>query len=192
MQRLIVLGFVGLLVSCSHAKKTAALYPVDSLLNAQAKYLSENKALLTKTVVLSGKQEEISLSPKDANAWRNELDVFTALEVINKPTNRSYYSIEDLSDSRSNLKVKSFVTKEDLPVKYIKIYYYQTPNKLRRLEAQFNESNTLYSSSRDLAMDFHQFGDNIVLTSYNIAGGQKMLLDDSVQYRISGLLTGLK
>jgi hypothetical protein len=105
MRLLIVLGFIGLLISCSDAKKTAALYPVDSLLNAQAKYLSDKKAQLKKTVVLSGKQEEISLSPKNMNAWRNELDVFTALDVINKPTNRSYYSIEDLSDSRSNLKV---------------------------------------------------------------------------------------
>ncbi|HMG88561.1 MAG TPA: hypothetical protein VK589_00825 [Chryseolinea sp.] len=191
MQRLIILGFIGLLVSCSDGKKTAALYPVDSLLHAQARYLSEKKALLKKVIVLGGKQEEISLSPKDIIAWRNELEVFTALDVINKPINRSYYSIEDISDSRSNLKVKSFATKEDLPVRYIKIYYYQTPNKLRRLEAQFKESNSLYNSSRDLAMDFQQFGDTIVLTSYNIVGGQKMLLDDSVQYRISGTLSGL-
>ena len=191
MQRLLVLIFIGLLIACSEGKKTAALYPVDSLLNAQARYLSDKKAVLKKVVVLSGKEEEISLSPKDIIAWRNELEVFTALDVINKPINRRYYSIEDLSDSRSNLKVKSFATKEDLPVRFIKIYYYKEPNKLRRLEAQFKESNSLYNSSRDLAMDFQQFGDTIVLTSYNIVGGQKMLLDDSVQYRISGSLSVL-
>jgi hypothetical protein len=191
MQRLIVLVFIGLLFSCSEGKKTRALYPVDSLLSAQAKYLSDKKALLKKVVVLSGKEEEISLSPKDIIAWRNELEVFTALDVINKPINRRYYSIEDLSDSRSNLKVKSFATKEDLPVRFIKIYYYKDPNKLRRLEAHFKESNSLYNSSRDLAMDFQQFGDTVVLTSYNIVGGQKMLLDDSVQYRISGSLSVL-
>jgi hypothetical protein len=192
MQRLIVLGLIGFLVSCSEDKKTAALYPVDSLLNAQARYLAEKKAVLKKVVNLSGKEEEVSLSPKDITAWRNELEAFTALDVINKPINRRYYSIEDLSDSRSNLKVKSFATKEDLPVRFIKIYYYKEPNKLRRLEAQFKESNSLYNSSRNLAMDFQQFGDTIVLTSYNIVGGQKMLLDDSVQYRISGLLSILK
>jgi hypothetical protein len=189
MQRLIVLVFIGLMFSCSEGKKTEALYPVDSLLNAQARYLSDKKAQLKKVVVLSGKEEEISLSPKDIIAWRNELEVFTALDVINKPINRRYYTIEDLSDNRSNLKVKSFATKEDLPVRFIKIYYYKEPNKLRRLEAQFKESNSLYNSSRDLVMDFQQFGDTIVLTSYNIVGGQKMLLDDSVQYRISGSLS---
>ena len=191
MQRLIVLILLASFVSCSDNKKTIALYPIDSLLQAQASYLSEKKARLKKVVILGGKEEEISVAPKDIVAWRNELEIFTALDVINKPINRSYYSIEDLSDSRSNLKVKSISTKEDLPVKYIKIYYCQEPNKLRRLEAQFNESNSLYKSSRDLTMDFQQFGDTIVLTSYNIAGGQKMLLDDSVQYRIIGSLSEL-
>ena len=188
MQRLIVLIIIGSLVSCSEGKKTKALYPVDSLLQAQANYLSARKAHLKKVVLLGGKEEEISLAPKDIKAWRNELEIFTALDVINKPINRSYYSIEDLSDSRSNLKVKAFTTKEDLPVRYIKIYYYQSPNKLRRLEAQFKESNSLYSSLRDLTMDFQQFGDTIVLTSYNIVGGQKMLLDDTVKYHITGSL----
>ena len=188
MQRLIVLILIGSLFSCSEGKKTKAMYPVDSLLQAQANYLSVKKAHLKKTVLLGGKEEEISLYPKDIIAWRNELEIFTALDVINKPINRSYYSIEDLSDSRSNLKVKSFTTTEDLPVRFIKIYYYQSPNKLRRLEAQFKESNSLYTSSRDLTMDFQQFGDTIVLTSYNISGGQKMLLDDTVQYHITGSL----
>ncbi|HEY5919702.1 MAG TPA: hypothetical protein VIU13_19920 [Chryseolinea sp.] len=188
MQRLIVLILIGSLFSCSDGKKTKAMYPVDSLLQAQANYLSVKKAHLKKTVLLGGKEEEISLYPKDIIAWRNELEIFTALDVINKPINRSYYSIEDLSDSRSNLKVKSFTTTEDLPVRFIKIYYYQSPNKLRRLEAQFKESNSLYTSSRDLTMDFQQFGDTIVLTSYNISGGQKMLLDDTVQYHITGSL----
>jgi len=188
MQRLIVLILIGSLVSCSEGKKTKALYPIDSLLQAQANYLSARKAHLKKIVLLGGKEEEISLSPKDIIAWRNELEIFTALDVINKPINRSYYSIEDLSDSRSNLKVKASTTTEDLPVRYIKIYYYQSPNKLRRLEAQFKESNSLYTSLRDLTMDFQQFGDTIVLTSYNIVGGQKMLLDDTVQYHITGSL----
>ena len=126
MQRLIVLILVGSLVSCSEGKKTKALYPVDSLLQAQANYLSSKKARLKKIVLLGGKEEEISLAPKDIIAWRNELEIFTALDVINKPINRSYYTIKDLSDSSSNLKVKAFATTEDLPVRFIKIYYYQS------------------------------------------------------------------
>jgi hypothetical protein len=192
MYRLVFLAVVFSLTSCSERKKTKPLYPVDSLLNAQARYLSEKKAIVRKVVILDGKEEEISVSPKDNTAWRNELEVFTALDVINKPVNRGYYSIEEFSDSRSNLMVKSFTTKEeDLPVKYFKIYYQNKPERLRKLEAHFNELNSLYKSSRELTMDFQQFGDTVVLTSYNIVGGQKMILDDSVQYRISGSLNVL-
>jgi hypothetical protein len=85
--------------------------------------------------------------------------------------------------------VKSFSTKEEgLPVKYFKIYYQYNPSRLRKLEARFYELSSLYKSSRELTMDFQQFGDTVVLTSYSIVGGQKMMLDDSVQYRISGSL----
>jgi hypothetical protein len=189
MYRLVVLALVVSLSCCSESKKTKALYPVDSLLNAQARFLSKRKAIVKKVVVLDGKDEEISVSPKDVTAWRSELEVFSALDVINKPVNRGYYSIEEFSDIRSNLIVKSFTTKqEDLPVKYFKIYYQHMPTRLRKLEAHFNELTSLYKSSRELTMNFQQFGDTVVLTSYSIVGGQKMVFDDSVQYRISGSL----
>ena len=189
MYRLVILAFALSLSSCSQNEKTKALYPVDSLLNAQARYLSEKKASVDKVVILDGKEEKISLTPKDTIAWRNELEIFTTLDVINKPVNRSYYSIEEFSDNKSNLMVKAFTTKEeDLPVKFFRIYYQHKPNRLRKLEAQFNELTSLYKTSRELTMNFQQFGDTVALTAYSIVGGQKMMLDDSVQYRISGSL----
>lgn len=192
MYRLVVIALIVSVCSCSVRKKTKALYPVDSLLSAQAKYLSAKKAVVKKVVVLDGKEEQISLTPKDTAAWRNELEVFTALDVINKPVNRSYYAVEETSDSRSNLIVKSFTTtQDDVPVKYFKIYYQSKPSRLRKLEAHFNELTALYKSGRELTMEFQQFGDTVVLTSYSIVGGQKMMLDDSVQYRIRGSLTVL-
>ena len=192
MHRLIFIALVVSLTSCSERKKTKPLYPVDSLLNAQAGYLSDRKATVKKLVILDGKEEEILLSPKDSTAWKNELEIFSALNVINKPVNRDYYTIEEVSDNRSNLIVKSFTTKqEDLPVKYFKIYYQNKPSRLRKIEAHFNEATSLYKSSRELTMDFQQFGDTVVITSYSIVGGQKMMLDDSVQYRISGSLNVL-
>jgi len=189
MYRLVIVALILSLTACSKNKKTKALYPVDSLLNAQARYLSERKATVKKVVILDGKEEEISVTPRDMMAWRNELEIFITLDVINKPVNKNFYSVEEFSDSKSNLMVKSFTTKEeDLPVKYFKIYYQHKPSRLRKLEAQFNEMTSLYKTSRELTMNFQQFGDTVVLTSYSIVGGQKMMLDDSVQYRISGSL----
>src|SRR5215510_2431026 len=103
MHRLVVLALIVSLTSCFDGKKTQALYPIDSLLSAQARYLSQKKVIHKKVVVLGGKEEEVSVGPQDSAAWRSELEVFTALNVINKPVNRGYYSIEELSDARSNL-----------------------------------------------------------------------------------------
>lgn len=192
MHRLVVLALLVSLTSCFDGKKTQALYPIDSLLSAQARYLSQKKVIHKKIVVLGDKEEEISIGPQDSAAWRNELEVFSALSVINKPVNKSFYTIEELSDVRSNLKMKSFSTKkEDLPVKYFRIYFQHQPNRIRKLEARFNDLSSLYKSSRELRMEFQQFGDTVVLTSYDIVGGQKMVMDDSVQYSVRGSLTVL-
>jgi hypothetical protein len=176
-------------MSCSKKEKTGSLYAIDSLLTAQVKYLTEQKATLTKVTLLGGKEDKVSLTPKDSAAWKNELEIFATMDMINKPTNKVYYQADDLSDIRSNLNVKAFSTKEDLPIRYLRVYYHEDISKLRKLEAEFNELNSLYKSSRMLVMEFQQMGNNVVLTSYEIVGGQKMFLGDSVQYNIKGTLS---
>jgi len=191
MRKISLLCFsVTLFFSCSNKEKYgSSLYSIDSLLTAQVKYLSENKAALTKETRLGDKHDKISFTPKDTLAWKKELEMFAALDVINKPVNKDLYQIESLADDKSNLRVKAFTAKTELPVKYLRIYYQQAPDKIRKIEAQFNESNSLYESSRSLTMEFHQVDNKTVLTSYAIAGGQKMFLADSVQYKISGALS---
>lgn len=176
-------------MSCSKKEKKGNLYAIDSLLTAQIHYLSEKKATLTKVTLLGDKEDKVSLTPKDLAAWKNELEIFAMIDMINKPTNKVYYQADDLADIRSNLNVKSFSTKEDLPIKYLRVYYHDDISKLRKLEAEFNELNSLYKSARTLMMEFQQMGNNVVLTSYEIEGGQKMFLGDSVQYNIKGTLS---
>ncbi len=122
--------------------------------------------------------------PKNAMDWKNELAIFSELDVINKPINKGAYKVENQADAKSNLSIKSFYTTADLPVKYLRIYYHQSLNKIRKIEAQYNDANSLYMSSRYLAMEFEDSFNKTILTSYSIKGGQKMFLDDSVQYTI--------
>lgn len=178
------------LSSCSNSKKVrGGLYPVDSLISAQARYLSQSRASLSKTTRLGDRHDKVLVTPKDTIAWKKELEIFAALDIINKPVNRSLYKSEMTSDIRSNLNVRSFTTSEELPVKYLKIYYRGTPDKVRMIEAQYVETNALFKSARSLIMEFVEVNNKTLLTSYSIDGGQKMFLGDTVQYHVAGNLT---
>jgi hypothetical protein len=174
-----------LFISCSTEKqKPAGLYNVDSLINTQIRYLISHNAAISKKAVLNGEEKITTTNPKDSSDWNEELAIFLELDVVNKPINKGAYKIETYADNKSNLSVKSFTTTEDLPVKYLRLYYQQSMGQLRKIEAQYRETNSLYMSSRFLTMEFENIFNKTMLTSYSIAGGQKMFLDDSVQYTI--------
>jgi hypothetical protein len=197
LKPIVCILLVATLSSCQTGnKKTVALYNADSLITTQVAYLSEHKARLHKVTKLDDKDSEAATVPDGARGWENELDIFRQLESVNKPVNRSLYIVEKSSDVKSNLEVKTFMgqpepgkKKVEMPVKYLKVYYQNTPDNIRKIEAQYDESNTLYTGSRFLKMEFQQVYNKTVLTSYSITGGQKMFMGDSVSYNISAFVT---
>lgn len=165
-------------------------YPIDSLVSSQIHFLTEAKASTHKVARLGEKEEKQTIQPKDSTGWMNELDIFRELKTLNKPINAGAYKVEDgLTDSRSNLKVKTIATDKELPVRSMKIYYYGKPENVKRIEAQFNEANSLYSSTRYLTMEFEDVYNKPVLSSYSINGGQKMFLGDTVVFSVKGNIT---
>jgi hypothetical protein len=173
-------------LSCSaEEQNTAGLYNVDSLFKTQIDYLVGHDAVINKKAVLNGVEKIITIDPKDSLAWNAELAIFFELDMVNKPIHKGIYKVEEYADKKSNLSVKSFSTTEDLPVRFLKIYYQNSLSQLRKIEAQYNEANSLYSSRRFLTVEFENVYNKTILTSYSIAGGQKMFLDDSVQYHIA-------
>lgn len=185
------------LFSCQTGKnKNVALYNADSLITTQVAFLSEHKARLHKITKLGDKESEAATVPKSVKDWENELDIFRELASVNKPVNRRLYAVERSSDVKSNLEVKSFIgqpepgkKKVEMPVKYLKVFYQNTPDNIRKIEAQYDESNALYTGSRFLKMEFQQVYNKTVLTSYSITGGQKIFMGDSVSYDISAFVT---
>jgi len=183
--------------SCSNKQKvTSDLFNVDSLIQAQVRYLQEEHAGLKKVSSLGNSSDSVSTTPKDTTAWKNELEAFSVLHLINKPVNRNSYTIENQPDTRSNLSVRTFAIKaslpadeKKLPIEYLKIYYQENPDKIRRIEGQYRESGMMYKTLQILRMEFQPVNDTMVLTSYSIAGGQKMLMGDSVQYKINTAVT---
>jgi hypothetical protein len=193
------------LASCSQPKNNATVFfPVDSLVKSQVAYLANVHATLKKTATLGDSRDEKSYAPADAASWEKELEIFSALNAINKPINAKAYIIDhDLTDLRSNLKVDAWTAKpgekEDLPIRSLRVYY-QQPRELRRVEAEFDESNAvrrpdlyrrsgLYQSHRLLTMEFQKVNNKTVLISYSIEGGQKMYLGDTVRYNIAAAIT---
>lgn len=160
------------------------LYNIDSVITRQIFYLKNNGAEIRKKAVLNGQEKITIVSPKDSLDWSEELGVFLDLDVINKPIYKEQYKVEDLADKESNLRVKSYTTTEDLPVKFLRVYYHRSTGQVRKIEAKYDEANSLYTSSRFLTLEFENTSDITLLTSYYVDGGQKMFLDDSVEYTI--------
>ena len=187
-----ILIFIFIFSSCKKKPEhRVVFYNIDSLITAQVKLLSSQKTSTQKTSTLDGKQSLSTLQLKDTLSWENELSVFREIDMVNKPINRDAYKLSDgISDTKSNLTIKSVgTTKAELPVEYLLLYYHQLPQKVKRIEAHFRETNSLYSSSRYMTLEFQEINNAPMLTYYSIRGGQKMFMGDSVQYTIQGSIT---
>ncbi|MDL5047375.1 hypothetical protein QQ054_15255 [Oscillatoria amoena NRMC-F 0135] len=187
-------GFVFLLVitwSCTTTVNDHSTYfPVDSLIRAQAIHLVEINASLTKHAQIDGTEETTSFIPADTNAWLKELDIFSALNAINKPVNHGGYEVtEGRDEASSNLVVRAFTSKISLPVEWLKVYYQDSPRNIRRMEALYREDSSLMKGSRMVIMEFQELNNKITLTSYSIEGGQAMFLASPVEFSITGTIT---
>jgi hypothetical protein len=187
----ILVAPVLLFISCSQQKeKSVMYYPIDSLLNAQVNYLTEAKAKLSKDADINGLKESKLVAPTDTAAWQHELDIFFALNTLNKPINvGSYIVVAAQPDSTSNLLINSFTTTEDLPVKYFYVYYLDNPSNIKKIVALYSETNSLLKESRVLTLEFKEVYNKNILSSYSILGGQKMFLGDSVQFSVRGTIS---
>lgn len=171
--------------SCREATQESNSY-FDSLVTNTGDYLIKNKARLNKHAVLNANQDTTTFFP-DSLQWNNELDVFRQLSVSQKPAYRDDYEIKDgLRDSKSNLTIRELKSSKAIPVPFVRFYYHQNISRLKRIEAEHTESNSLYSTSRYLTMEFVERDGKPVLSYYAIDGIQKMILSDSTSYHIQG------
>jgi hypothetical protein len=72
---------------------------------------------------------------------------------------------------------------------YLKVFYLDSPSKIKRIEALYREETSLLKGSRLVIMEFQEIEGQTVLVSYSIEGGQKMFLGDSVQFSVKGTVT---
>ncbi len=188
--RLFLSGFVILLVASScnqtEVKYKKSYFDFDSLITRQVKALA--KSNWKKISSLNKKMDTVSIRP-DSLQWSNELDVFRQLDAINKPVLKGYYSIVHRKDVHSNLSVKSFEFNLDneekitSPVPIVDFYYFNQISDLRKIVAVYQEKNVLFTSQRQLSLEFEE-GSSKNIVNYKISGFQKMMLTDSVLLKI--------
>lgn len=172
--------------ACNSKKPQVVFYPIDSLVSSQVIALSESNAILRKEAML-GSASDTAIATPDSLGWSEELNIFRQLDVINRPVNVGTYRITDEEvDPGSNLTIKEFVSTTDQPVRYLRIYYDRSIDRPRKIEALYREENALYRSTREMAMEFQQLDNTLVLTSYAILGSQKMVFEDSITFAVRG------
>lgn len=186
---LLVIVLVGgncIMNSCERPSAQRQYYNLDSLLQEQIIFLAKSRAVVHKEAKMNSLAHDSTYAPPDSIGWTKELDIFTDAGILNKPINRGSYSITDgLQDEGSNLTIRAYTATKPMPLVYLKIYYLNTPSKLRKLEAFYEEENVLMKSSRKLVMEFTDVQQNNILSAYRVEGNQKMFIGDSVHFIIS-------
>jgi len=184
------------LFSCSQAEqevKTGELYfSLEKLVEEQVSILSSGTYQIKKTAFLNEKHDEKILKP-DSLGWLDELKLFRDAD-INLPSLRGVYEmVAGPGELTSNLQEIDFIpVKEVQGVQYIKVFYAENRDDVRRIETRVTKVNSLFRGETILKLELRRDGENnLVLTSYEITGGQKIIMLDSVEYKITGLVTRL-
>lgn len=191
--RLFILPLIGIL-SCTdpveRESDSLKYYDLNGLIDQQLVWLIELNPKIQKTAVLNGIPESSSMH-LDSVQWARELKIFRDADLNKSRLRQEYRIVEDLSEPTSNLKIRLYeaINKEMMEVEYLKIFYVEEEDDLRKLEASVREKNALFSSKKMLYMTFEDNGNgSIKIIHFKIEGHQKMILMDTVKFSLEVFL----
>lgn len=155
------------------------------MIDRQVDQLSRQQRHLTKSAGMDQNLSDSTYLPTRI-AWARELEIFSELELINKPAYRNAYALQDsIDDPNSNLFIRQYVS-PGAPVPLIRLFYRDSVHHLKRLEAVMQETNLLYSTERMLTLEFDQEYKQSVLSRFSIHGFEKMAGGDTIRFNIRG------
>ena len=177
------------LSACQSSIKTqrANQFNADSLINALVHALNSQQAALTKATYMGDKSYKIEIAGNDVN-WEQELEIFRSLAQINKPTYDGLYRVHSISDTVSNLIIKSWICQKDAPLQTLRVYYLNTPDQLRKLEAIFSVSNFLYQSRKKMTLEFEAIDTPPHLESYQVEVHQRLIMSAAGDFTLKGFI----
>lgn len=182
-----LLFFVAALaISCRQETiQTEKILDFQGMINQQVDQLNNQHRHLTKSAALDQNLSDSTFLPT-RSGWVRELEIFSELDLINKPAYKNAYVLQDsIDDPNSNLFIRQYAA-QGAPVPLIRLFYRDSVNHLKRLEAVMQETNLLYSTERKLTLEFDEEFKQAVLMRYTIAGFEKMAGGDTIRFSIRG------
>ena len=160
-----------------------ASFNLTPYLQQQIQRLQAEKPMVLKSVSTEGQQTEtVETSAVD---WEDELAVFEQTD-LNRPALEEYYTKQEqvLEDGSIVLEYKRVEDAEPL-VHYLRLEL--TPDrKLKQLNALIQDQNVLFYSRRNVQLSADPASGNI--SGYRVTGVQKLVLSDSLHYRVDANL----
>ncbi len=150
-------------------------YPDLELLMLEQVDLLHGKTV-EKTVML-GEESEFNSLRFDSTSWMSELSF---LKEIN-PNQPEYVGAFLKSEEGSEVSLE-LAEGENGVLK--SLIYSKSADQFQYIKASFHEDKDIYSHHREVSM---RFTDGL-LQSYEINGYQKMMLNDTVRFKISGIV----
>lgn len=164
-------------------QNTDQYFDLRGLLEEQIILLDSLRPAITKTTNIDGVEETQAIQ-LDSTGWATELQIFFEAD-INDPILRDAYQLKEETQGDS-MRSESFEVKtgQNTEIKILKIDYPSETNAPAQISAVFEEKNALYDAKRALELRFERYDGENILTGYSIIGAQKMLLKDTVFYKV--------
>ena len=174
----IYLGLVLVFGSCSENQKAnrelSIYFSLDSLLDQQIKLLSDGNFVLEKEVRMDGKTESQQIH-HDTSGWQTELAILRDFD-LNEAYNVGAYE----TDKRKGSVIYRLADQTlDAPVKLFKVVRSEDQLEISGL---YVEDKSIYQHQREFLLTLK--GGR--LNFFEVSGYQKMLLKDTMSFRITG------
>ena len=185
MRSIKIITLLIICVSCNIENNTPGkiklYFPVDSVLIQQKELLEELNPVLQKVAWVDQKMDTTTMR-LDSAGWAKEMQIFDDIS-INKPALRDSY-LKDTVNSNNGISINYSARedlKEDLEIEYMHIHF-DPKKQLKKIELLYKEKSSLYKAKRLMELNFSE---KERFSSYHVEGYQKIVLKDTIRYRIN-------
>lgn len=163
--------------------EAAASYNLTTYLQQQIDHLQAEQPMVLKSVTTEGKETEtIETTQVD---WEDELAVFGQAD-LNRPALEEYYTKQEQVLGNGDIVVEYNRVEDAEPLVHYLRLELTADRKLKQLNARIQDQNVLFYSRRNVQLNADPASGNI--SGYRVEGVQKLVLSDSLHYRVDANL----